>query len=301
MSYEKRHIGYFTKKRAIFVLTEELGIKEKYVQRLMDRGMVYLNGEVLRDKSMIFTGDIEIIEYVPQKTDLYPLFEYKDLLFYDKPSGLLTHPRGRKVKPSLLDSMRLIGRDVNPTHRLDKQTSGILIASKSKESERYMKMLFENRGVKKSYLAYLVGRVKSQMIDIPIKRREDDCVNNIMVEDKSGKESKTELNLLDYDATKDISLVELIPHTGRTHQLRVHSYLIGHKVVGDMTYGITNEEAIKFLDEELTESQILEISRGNRLMLHSNKISFEYDEEFIELDNTNSFNSIHNRDKITII
>ena len=172
-----------------------------------------------------------------QKIDLDILYEDDDLLVVNKPPGLLSVPgRGADKIDSIEYRAGLYSPGAVAVHRLDQATSGLMMLSRHKEAERFYKQAFAARQVQKSYQAICHGHLQPETGDIelplitdwPNRPKQKICFD-------SGKASLTHYQVLDYpDATH--TRVQLVPHTGRSHQLRLHLAGIGHPIVGDHFY-----------------------------------------------------------------
>jgi len=193
--------------------------------------------------------------YSPPKIQLDILYIDEDVLVVNKPSGLLSVP-GKELKHR--DSMELRVKAQYPNsflvHRLDMDTSGIMIFALNKNTQRLLNMQFEKRLVKKLYEARVFGNMKGNngSIDLPLMV---DWPNRPLqkVDIKKGKDALTHWRVLNRE--KNVSRVELMPETGRTHQLRVHMMYLGHTILGDRFYG-----------------NIDEINLAKNLQLHSKKL-----------------------------
>ncbi|MDC0608084.1 pseudouridine synthase, partial [Amylibacter sp.] len=190
--------------------------------------------------------------YEPPKTPLDILYIDEDVLVVNKPSGLLTVP-GKELKHH--DSLELRVKIEYPNsflvHRLDMDTSGVIIFALSKSTQRSLNLQFEKRIVKKLYEARVFGNIKEDngFIDLPLIV---DWPNRPLqkIDAKEGKSALTHWQVLDREG--DVTRVALMPETGRTHQLRVHMMSIGHTILGDRFYG-----------------NVAEINLANELQLHA--------------------------------
>ncbi|MDB2705982.1 RluA family pseudouridine synthase [bacterium] len=193
--------------------------------------------------------------YEPPKTPLDILYIDEDVLVVNKPSGLLTVP-GKELKHH--DSLELRVKIEYPNsflvHRLDMDTSGVIIFALSKSTQRSLNLQFEKRIVKKLYEARVFGNIKEDngFIDLPLIV---DWPNRPLqkIDPKEGKSALTHWHVLDREG--DVTRVALMPETGRTHQLRVHMMSLGHTILGDRFYG-----------------NVAEINSANELQLHSKKL-----------------------------
>ncbi|MDA8894555.1 RluA family pseudouridine synthase [Amylibacter sp.] len=190
--------------------------------------------------------------YEPPKTPLDILYIDDDVLVVNKPSGLLTVP-GKELKHH--DSLELRVKIEYPNsfliHRLDMDTSGVIIFALSKSTQRSLNLQFEKRIVKKLYEARVFGNITEDngFIDLPLIV---DWPNRPLqkIDAKEGKSALTHWQVLDREG--DVTRVALMPETGRTHQLRVHMMSLGHTILGDRFYG-----------------NVAEINLANELQLHA--------------------------------
>ena len=161
-----------------------------------------------------------------------------DLLVVDKPSGLLSVPgRGPGMDDNLASRVQARFPGALTVHRLDMDTSGLLVMALNPAVHRALGRLFELRQVEKEYIAVVAGRVddRERSIDLPLIA---DWPNRPrqMVDFAQGKPALTHLEVLSHDAASDTTRVRLLPETGRSHQLRVHLQAIGHPILGDDLY-----------------------------------------------------------------
>ena len=273
------------KQRAFKFFINELGYTQKEAQRFISRGRLLLNGVIMDKSSQEIEGEAEFICFEPITRGLKPTAEYDQFVVFDKPSGVLIHPQNRTTPYSLIDELKYqYGRDANIAHRIDQETSGLVLCSKNKKSERDIKMMFQEREMKKKYLALVHGELKDEIsIEAPLLRKEDKgaIVRMVVKVHEDGKKSKTDIKPLKYFKDKDMTLIECFPLTGRQHQIRVHMFHVKHSIVGDPIYGQSEENIIKFLDKELSAKDRIENSGASRLLLHANELGFNlYDEEF---------------------
>lgn len=175
-------------------------------------------------------------DYNPPNSEISVLSEDADLLLVDKPAGLLSVPgKGEALQDCLLTRLERAFPTVRLVHRLDRDTSGVMVFALTPHAQRHLGQQFETRKTKKTYLARLQGRLipSSGEIDLPLTV---DWPNRPrqMVCHETGKPALTAWKVL--KATDEETRVRLFPHTGRSHQLRVHTLALGHPILGDTLY-----------------------------------------------------------------
>ena len=193
------------------------------------------------------------------------LYEDKDILAIDKPIGILVHEDGRSKEKTILDLMQKKYPKVEVVHRLDKETSGVLLLAKNKKAHEFLKEQFQDRLIKKVYHAVVCGYMKNDrgFIKKAIGRSPNDFRKWLAGRGARGelREAETFYRVLKplNIASHKFSYLEVRPKTGRTHQIRVHMKYLNHPVVGDMLY---NEDGLK-------------IKGVKRMMLHAHTIEFK--------------------------
>ena len=184
------------------------------------------------------------------------VYEDSYFLAVDKPSGILSVPgRGVDKRDSMLTRMQHEFSDVLLVHRLDMDTSGLMLFARSLEMQRALSMQFQKRSIRKLYIAWVEGRMEIEEgeIDLPLRKDMEQALPpRHLVDLKQGKSAQTQWRVLERLETR--TRVELVPLTGRSHQLRVHMKSLGHPIVGDPIYGIRDE----------------------RLMLHAQQLSLDH-------------------------
>jgi 23S rRNA pseudouridine1911/1915/1917 synthase len=204
------------------------------------------------------------------------LFENDDIVAVSKPSGMLTLPdRHDGELQSLRGILQSAYEQIFVVHRIDKDTSGLILFAKNETTHKYLSQLFENRGIEKYYLGLVHGKPIPNSGSIKEPIMEHPAQNGTMIVNKRGKFSHT-----DYTVLKELgkySLVEFNIHTGRTHQIRVHSKHIGNPIVCDPLYGdgkpvllSSIKKKFKLSKDEEEEKPIL-----SRLALHAYKLVFK--------------------------
>lgn len=244
-------------------LVDFLKLSRSQVQRLIKEDCIYLNHKSEKANTQIKTGD-ELLYKIPpaketqlkgQDIPLDVIYEDENMLAINKPAGIVVHPdesghsEGTIVNAVIAHCKNLsgIGGEKRPgiVHRLDKDTSGVLLIAKNDETHQKLTKLFHDRKVKKTYLALVKGlpKTKKGRIEAPISRSTKD--RKKMAVNHQGKNAVTTFEV--DSVYKGYSLLRVNIETGRTHQIRVHLASIGHPVVGDPTYG---DEKINALFEE---------------------------------------------------
>jgi 23S rRNA pseudouridine1911/1915/1917 synthase len=222
-------------------------------RRLVDEGLVRRNGAIARKAGdRLETGD-ELIVQIPAPVPATPqpeaialdiVYEDEHLIVVNKPAGMAVHPgpghSGKTLVNALLahcPDLPGIGGVQRPgiVHRLDKDTSGLIVAAKDERTHNGLATQLKNREVKKTYLALVEGRLEppEALIDAPIGRDPNNR-QRMMVRGAGGREAQTAYRVREY--LDGYSLVEASPVTGRTHQIRVHFASLGHPVAGDRVY-----------------------------------------------------------------
>jgi len=260
-------------------LMDTFDISMGEAQKMVDKRRVFVEEEQLLKKSALIVGNIGVVVFEGNPKGLLPVFETEDFAVFEKPSGVMMHPRKRSDGYTLNDEIKsLYGKDANAAHRIDKSTSGLVLVGKHKQAEIDLKRIFATRQVQKSYLALVHGKIDDVII-INEKLKRDVETSQIRLKvhvDERGKSSQTKITPLHYFVDKNATLVEAIPYTGRQHQIRVHLFHVKHHIVGDPIYGIDEVYAEKFLDGLMSEEEQFELTKSSRLLLHAQSLTFEY-------------------------
>lgn len=273
----KKHKAIKGKKIQIFLI-HELGLDPKIGQRLTSKGRIFdENMNTINTGEVIPTDYIYIAVFEGMTRGLKPLIEFNDFAIFDKPTNLMVHPISKNTPYSLLDEIRYhFGEDANLIHRIDAETSGLIIVGKNKQIEIALKDMFQEKKYHKSYLAIAQGEIKEEIrIDKGLDR-EGLVIGVRMKVCDDGKESVTIIKPLKYNKEKDLTLVEALPLTGRQHQIRVHLHSIGHTILGDPIYGVDDVNAENYLNKTLSEEDRFVVTKSNRLWLHANYLEFTY-------------------------
>jgi 23S rRNA pseudouridine1911/1915/1917 synthase len=257
--------SHYNRKRADKVVTDLVGdLSRSQVQKLFERGLVWRDEDALGKSDSVRTGDVvqvtipavQPMELRPVDIPLDVLFEDDDLIAVNKVPGMVTHPGVGTGEDTLVHALLHhcggqlsgIGGVERPgiVHRLDKETSGVIIAAKSNRAFQVLAVMFAERQLEKRYLAIVKG-VPSKLkgnIDAPIGRHP--VQRHKMAVRPEGRQALTDYEVL--QKLNGYAFVELRIHTGRTHQIRVHMSHLGHPVAGDETYGfkVNRDNGITF-------------------------------------------------------
>ena len=221
-------------------------------QRLIEENHILVNSKQQKVSYKVKMGDIITIEQptskeIELKAENIPIdiiYEDDNIIVVNKPKGMVVHPANGNPNGTLVnaimaickDSLSGIGGEIRPgiVHRLDKDTSGLLIIAKNDEAHVNMSEQIKNHEVKKTYIALVRGVIKENeaTIDMPIGRSQSD--RKKMAVNKNGKNAVTHIKVL--KRYEKYTLLEINIETGRTHQIRVHLSHIGYPIVGDYTY-----------------------------------------------------------------
>lgn len=235
------------------MVSEKSGLSRARVQKLVALGMVSVNGKPATKSKPAVCGDL--IEFTipamapsgikPERIKLDIKYEDDDLIILSKPAGLVVHPAAGHRSGTLVNALLShtrglsgIGGEDRPgiVHRLDKDTSGLMLVAKTDAAHTGLSNQLRSRTIGKTYTALVRGGLKADTgtIDQPIGRNLKDR-KKMAVEPKRGREARTSWRVI--DRYKGYTLVEVSLMTGRTHQIRVHMNHMGHPIAGDPVYG----------------------------------------------------------------
>ena len=258
---------------------ETLDIDLKLCLSLLEKGKISDENNKRLQKNQILKSDfIYIVIFEPLSKGLKPIFDSFHFAIFDKPSGIMVHPSSHQLNVyTLLDEIKYhFGEKGSLVHRIDAETSGLVLVAKNAFSDMVLKSMFEEKLYTKKYKALVDGQIKEELtINTPITN-DDGLIKLKMKTDSNGKESTTIIKPIFYDQKNNQTLVEAIPLTGRQHQIRVHLDSIGHKIVGDSLYGVDENFADKFLKNKISKEDRINVTKATRLMLQADFLEFEF-------------------------
>jgi len=282
----------FSGKRADVAFSRLLsGLTRSQVRRLIDDGFILVEGQPVKPSKKLAGGEtVSIVLLPPEPLWAEPedipieiLYEDDDIVVVDKPAGMIVHPGAGIKKGTLVNALLYrcrglsgIGGKLRPgiVHRLDKDTSGVMVVAKNDFAHQALVNQFNSRRVEKRYLALVLGNIKGEAgsFSSPIGRHPTNRVK-MSTKAKTGKEALTLWRVI--KRYGDVTMVEAEPKTGRTHQIRVHFAENGYPLLGDVVYG-----SRKYKSDLLGK-----VSKNlRRQALHASKIGFIHPRsgEFIE-------------------
>jgi len=260
-------------------LLNEVGLTMSSSQKLLAKKRVFDDqGNILQNGQVLKCDYIEVAVFEGHTRGLTPIFQANDFAIFDKPSGVMVHPTSRNTEYTLLDEIRYhFGNDANLAHRIDAETSGLVLVTKNRYADMILKTMFEEKEYSKEYLAIVKGELKEDIvINSPISKSKGMIGVKMTTENENGKESTTYIYPLKFNTKNNTTLVKAVPITGRQHQIRVHLDSIGHTILGDPIYGIDEKIADQYLCKELSDDKRLKYTGASRLMLHANNLAFNY-------------------------
>ena len=260
-------------------LLNEVGLTMSSSQKLLAKKRVFDDqGNILQNGQVLKCDYIEVAVFEGHTRGLTPIFQANDFAIFDKPSGVMVHPTSRNTEYTLLDEIRYhFGNDANLAHRIDAETSGLVLVTKNRYADMILKTMFEEKEYSKEYLAIVKGELKEDIvINNPISKSKGMIGVKMTTENENGKESTTYIYPLKFNTKNNTTLVKAVPITGRQHQIRVHLDSIGHTILGDPIYGIDEKIADQYLCKELSDDKRLQYTGASRLMLHANNLAFNY-------------------------
>lgn len=232
-----------------------------FVQKLIEDNKVLVNGKAIKasykikENDIIDVLDVEIkeLEVLPEDIELDIVYEDEHIIIINKEKGMIVHPGNGNYTGTLVNALMYSHKDklsqINGTirpgivHRIDKDTSGIIVVAKTDKAHKMLSETFKAHDIKRKYIAIVKGILDKDniKIDLPIGRSVQDRVK-MAVTEKNSRNAVTYIKVLERFKESNYTLVEATLETGRTHQIRVHMSYIGHPLLGDEVYGSSKNE-----------------------------------------------------------
>lgn len=241
-----------------FVSSKVEDVSRTQVQRLIEEGKILVKGKKIKSNYKVKEGDsisIEIpdpvkIDILPEDIDIEIIYEDDDVAVVNKPQGMVVHPAAGNYTGTLVNALLSrcsnlsgINGEIRPgiVHRIDKDTSGVLVIAKNDNAHKKLSEQIKEHSVNRIYVAIVEGVIKndSGVINLPIGRHPVER-KKMAVVSKGGRNAVTHFKVI--ERFKENTLIEAKLETGRTHQIRVHMAYIGHPLVGDPVYGYKKQK-----------------------------------------------------------
>lgn len=278
LPYVLKHYDVKKPEKVEAFLVRVVKLSESLALSLLQKGKIVDHKKRRLQKGQTLkSGYIEVLVFEAITKGLIPLFQCEHFAIFDKPSGLLVHPSTRSTQYTLLDEIRYqFGEEAHLVHRIDAETSGLILVSKNGYAQYLLKELFAKKEFVKKYKALVEGEIKEEMLITKNIGPSDGLIKLKMMTSPHGKDSSTEIRVLHYSKEKNQTLVEALPYTGRQHQIRVHLDSTGHRIVGDPIYGLNERFVDDFLNNNIKDDERLQVSGASRLMLHAYHLEFTF-------------------------
>jgi 23S rRNA pseudouridine1911/1915/1917 synthase len=243
-----------------------------YFQYLIDEKHVLINGASVKKRAKVCEGDVITVQFIlppeiklePEDIPLDILYEDEHMVAINKPAGLISHPAPGNWNHTVVNAMLHHCANIeNPegtlrpgiVHRLDKDTTGVLVVAKTYDMQKKLSALFAERRVAKKYYALCIGKPASTHIEASIGRHPADRKKMAVVE--TGKDAVTDIEIEWF--RNGISLLVARPYTGRTHQIRVHLAHVGTSIIGDKVYGSSTINTRYDAERQMLHAATLEL------------------------------------------
>ncbi|MDF2866156.1 MAG: pseudouridine synthase, RluA family [Clostridia bacterium] len=232
-----------------------------YIKKLIEDNEILVNDKSvksgyslkLNDKILIKDIKIQESDIIPKKIDIDIIYEDDDIIIINKEKGMTVHPGSGNYTDTLVNSLLYTHKDklstinsvVRPgiVHRIDKDTTGILVVAKNDNAHKRLSEQFKEHTIKREYIALVKGILKEDniIVDQPIGRSTKDR-KKMCITDKNSRNAVTHITVLNRFYNSKITLIKAVLETGRTHQIRVHMKYLGYPLLGDLTYGSESKQ-----------------------------------------------------------
>ena len=270
-----------------FLSESDLNLSRSQAKHLIEQKRIFLNQRVVKPSARLKCGDMisgtlpepQPLSLTPEAISLAVLYEDASIIVIDKPAGMVVHPAAGNTSGTLVNALLHHCKDLagingvlrpGIVHRLDKETSGVMVVAKDDEAFHQLARQFKNHLVEKVYLAVAYGNFKQDegLIDTPIGRHPVQR-KRMSTRTRKGKTAMTRWKVL--ERFGPLAFLEIYPQTGRTHQIRVHLSSLGHPILGDPLYGRKGKPG-SIQDAILKEC----VKRMNRQALHAHRLGFNH-------------------------
>jgi len=244
------------KRLDVYVTEKNSEITRSYVKTLIDNHHILVNGEKQKSGYQLKEMDVvmvkipkqELLDILPEEIPLNVIYEDSDIMIIDKEKGMVVHPGNGNYTGTMVNSLMYSHKDelssINGTirpgivHRIDKDTSGILVVAKNDQAHKKLSEQFKVHNITRKYIALVKGIIKEDTFTIhyPIGRNPKDRKKMAVVY-QNGRDAITHIRVIKRFYSSQLTLIEATLETGRTHQIRVHMSYIHHPLVGDEVYG----------------------------------------------------------------
>lgn len=255
---DKEDVG---KRLDSYLSEKEIDKTRSYIKNIIDDGKILVNGKKikagygLKENDVIDIEEIEdkTADILPEKIELDIIYEDDDILIINKKKGMVVHPGNGNYSGTMVNSLMFSHSDrlssingiIRPgiVHRIDKDTSGILIVAKNDNAHKFLSEQFKVHSIKRKYIALVKGIIKEDefTVDLPIGRSIRDR-KKMAVTNKNSRNAITHIKVINRYYKSNITMIEATLETGRTHQIRVHMSYMKHPLIGDEVYGKTDNK-----------------------------------------------------------
>lgn len=257
------------KKLSSFFMSSFKHVPNSVFYKLLRKKDIRINGHRIHEDIILHNGD-EIIVYIQEKNvqkDFPIVYEDDNILIINKPAGIAVTNENNSLAKQLQEKYDFI----EPCHRLDRNTSGLVLFAKNQESLKDLLESFKNHKIEKHYICIVLGKMPNKSETLNGYLFKDSKKSNVYVSDtpKKGYLSiTTSYNVLKYNKEKDLSFLDVELKTGRTHQIRAHLAHIGHPILGDGKYGINEINKKYKIKTQMLCAYKLKLKFDNKTMLY---------------------------------